>query len=135
MDEQILAEKLHIENNECLKKLCNSKISKTLLHEIIDNDSDYYSEEFCKAVLSNDYDTAKRIINKKPWDTKFWDEIKETEKKRRDVKIRRAANTSIPCKKCHSETVNVTLVQKRAADEGATQCFECFSCGYCWQKS
>lgn len=135
MEDTHIAEKLCIGSNDCLRKLCSSKISKTLIYEAIDSESEYYSKEFCQAVLSDDYETAKRLLGTKQWDSKFWEPYKDNENKRREVKVKRAANTSIPCKKCHAETVNVTLVQKRAADEGATQCFECFSCGHCWQKS
>lgn len=134
--EEDICTKLGITSNECIRKLCLSKkTNQNQIYFAIDPESEYYSDDLCQAIKNNDYDKVKKELKGNYWSTEFWTEIKENETKRRGVKIKKVANTSIVCKKCNKENVNVTMVQKRSADEGMTQCFECFNCGHCWQKS
>jgi DNA-directed RNA polymerase subunit M/transcription elongation factor TFIIS len=122
--------------NETLKRLCNSrKVNKSYLISCLDPETTLYSLSLCEAIKNDDYQAAKIALRNAYWDLDLWTSYKEKEKKRTEIKITRVGNTTIPCKKCKVQNVNCLLVQKRAADEGMTQCFECFNCGEKWQRN
>lgn len=132
MDSKTIAELLGIEENKATKYLasCGSYVQYSLI-----NDSVYHSEELCEATKKGDVDYCVKYSAGSIWDNKSWNTYHEDEKKRKEVKINRVANTSITCKKCKAQNVQCTPVQKRSADEGMTQCFECFNCGNKWNKN
>jgi DNA-directed RNA polymerase subunit M/transcription elongation factor TFIIS len=134
--EEIITKMLLIEENETIRKLCkNKKINQSQLFSLIDPEDEIYSECFCKKIKEDNYDECIELLNNSYWNSPIWNKLKEVESKRKEITIKKIGNTTIVCKKCKKQNVNCTLVQKRSADEGMTQCFQCYECDFCWQKS
>ena len=114
-------------NQNILETMFNYKIIKILSY--VDSESPLYD---CKMFTGSDiYESVYNIVTD-VFSNKYWNDLKEIEKKRLSVQSTKEPNTNIICKKCKKESIYVYEKQVRCSDEAMTQFYSCLNCGNKW---
>jgi len=113
-----------------LKILRDEKVS--YIERLIRKDSPEFSQDILNNIKNLPREKLIKYMTKAFLDKKYWEPFKLALKKK-NVKIKRIANSCIPCGRCKSEETMVDVSQTRGSDEGMTSFFTCLNCNHRWK--